>query len=175
MRRFNLLKWGAYALVILAAAILQAQAAFYPRFMDVTPLFILPAVISISIFEGETVGGIYGIAAGLLWDCGTGRVFGFNAFFIMIVAIAVGLLFRHLFKNSPLSALLFTALATVLHELVTWFFFYFMTDIRDIVFALLHIVLPTVLLTLIFTIPIYYGIRFLNRRLTDTDNSDLSV
>lgn len=175
IRRFNILKWGAYALAILLLTVFQMQTAFFPRFMDVTPLFVIPALIVIAIYEGETAGGIYGIFAGLIWDSGTGRVFGFNALFLMCLAIAVGLLFKFLLKSTPFWAIIFTAAGTVLHETITWFFFYYMTGNRDFVFAVLNIILPTVALTLIFTLPIYYGIRFLNKRLTDSQDSDISV
>lgn len=175
MRRLNIPKWITYALFILFTALIQTQAAFYPRFMDVTPVFLIPAAVFIAMFEGETVGGIYGIAAGLLWDCGTGRVFGFNAFFLMIEAIAVGLFFKFLLKNSLFSALIFTAVITALHETITWFFFYFMTGSRNFIFALLHITLPTTALTLIFALPLFFLVRFINDRLTESNNSDMSV
>lgn len=174
MRRFNILKWSVYALAILILTVIQLQTAFYPRIMDCTPLFAIPAVLAIAMFENETAAGIYGIFAGLIWDSGTGRVFGFNALFLMCFAIAAALLFEYLLKNTPLSALLFTAIFTAVHEIITWFFFYFMTGDKDFVFAFLHIILPTTVLTLIFTLPIYYGARLINRKLSDTD-SDSSV
>ncbi|CDZ23390.1 putative membrane protein [[Clostridium] cellulosi] len=174
MRRFNILKWCVYALAILILTVIQMQAAFYPRIMDCTPLFAIPAVLAIAMFENETAAGIYGIFAGLIWDSGTGRVFGFNALFLMCFAIAASLLFEYLLNNTPLSAMLLTAIITIIHEIITWFFFYFMTGDRDFLFAFLHIILPTTALTLIFTLPIYYGVRFINQKISDSDN-DSSV
>jgi rod shape-determining protein MreD len=174
MRRFNALKWAAYAVCVLLLAVFQLQAAFYPRFMDVTPLFLISAVAAIAMFEGETAGGIYGIAAGLFWDAGTGRVFGFNALFLMCIGICIGLFVKYLFRNTALSAFLFTAAFTLTHEIVTWFFFYYMAGNRNIVFALLHIILPTVGLTLIFALPFYFGARLINRKLTSQDG-EISV
>jgi len=49
-----------------------------------------------------------------------------------------------------------------------------MTGDRDFLFAFLHIILPTTALTLIFTLPIYYGVRFINQKISDSDN-DSSV
>lgn len=169
MRRLNVLKWGAYALFILLLAVFQMQVPFYPHFANVTPLFVIPAVISISMIEGETAGGIYGIVAGLFWDAGTGRVFGFNALFLMIIGVAVGLFVKYLFKNSALSAFLFAALFTVTHELVTWFFFCFMAGSSNIAFAFLHIMLPTAIVTLIFALPLYFAVRAIGDRLTEDD------
>lgn len=170
MRRFNILKWSAYALAILLLTVIQLQLAFYPRIMNCTPLLAIPAVLVIAMLENETAAGIYGIFAGLIWDTGTGRVFGFNALFLMCFAIAVALLFEYLLRNTPLSALLFTAIFTFVHELVTWFFFCFMTGDRDFIFSLLHIILPTTVFTIIFALPLYYGARLINRKLTDSDS-----
>jgi rod shape-determining protein MreD len=170
MRRYNVLKWAVYALCILLLSVFQLQAAFYPRIMDVTPLFLVPSVVAIAMFEGETAGGVFGIAAGLVWDCGTGQVFGFNAFFLMCIGIAMGLLVKFLVSNKAVSAFLFTAVFTLTHELVTWFFFYYMKGSRDISFALLNVILPTVLLTLIFALPLYFGARRINQKLTSQDN-----
>ena len=173
MSRFNVLKWAAYALCILLLAVFQLQAASYQRFMDVTPLLLIPAVASIAMLEGETAGGIFGIIAGLFWDSGTGRAFGFNALFLMCIGIAVGLFVKFLLRNTKLSVLLFTVIFTVSHELVTWFFFYYMTGIHDFGYALLRIIVPTTGLTLIFALPLYLGIRVINRKLTSQD-SELS-
>lgn len=170
MRRFNVLKWTALALAVLILAVLQMQAAFYPRFMDITPLFLVPAVVSIAVTEGETAGGIYGIVAGLFWDSGTGRAFGFNALFLMIIGIAVGLFVKFLLRNTALSAFLFTLLFTLSHEFVTWFFFYYMTGDRDLAFSFLHVMLPTVGLTAVFTLPLFFGLRAVSRRLTSQDS-----
>lgn len=173
MRRLNILKWSVYTLCILLLTVFQMQAAFYPSYMGMTPLFVIPAVISIAMFEGETAGGIYGILAGLVWDCGTGRAFGFNALFLMCIGITIGLLIKFVFRNTVLSIFLFTLIFTVIHEFVTWFFFYYMIDNHDILFAIYHIIIPTTVLTLIFALPLYLGARVINRRLTVYDNPDL--
>jgi rod shape-determining protein MreD len=174
MRKLNVLKWAVYTLIFILLSVFQLQVAFYPKFMDVTPLFLIPAVIVTAMFEGDTAGGIFGIVAGLIWDSGTGRVFGFNALFLMVIGICIGLFVKFLFKNTLLNAFLFTIVFTFTHELATWFFFYYMTSNHDIIYALLHVILPTEFLTIIFVLPLFYGIRALNRRMTPKD-SDITV
>lgn len=174
IRRINVLKWTVYTVCIVLLVVFQMQAAFYPKILDVTPLFAIPAVIAVAMREGETPGGIFGIVAGLVWDCGTGRVFGFNALFLMIIGIAVGLFVKFLFRNTGVSAALFTVFFTILHEFITWFFFYYMTDQRDLFFAFLHVILPTTALTLVFALPFYFGARFLNHKLTEDDSANSS-
>ena len=167
MRRYNVLKWITYAFCVLLLVVFQLQAQFYPHFSNVTPLFAIPAVIAIAMNEGETAGGIYGIVAGLFWDTGTGRVFGFNALLLLILGVMVGLFVKYLIKPSAVSSFLFTALFSVVHLLLTWFFFCFLAGDSGFLFALLHTVLPTAGLTLIFAIPFYIGARAVFNRLTE--------
>lgn len=175
MRRVNLLKWSVFTLCIVLLAVFQMQAAIFPKIMGTTPVFTIPAVIAVAMLEGENAGGVYGIIAGLIWDCGTGRVFGFNALFLMIIGITAGMLVKFLFKNSGLSAFILTAIFTITHELITWFFFYYMTDQRDLTYAFMHIILPTTVLTLVFSVPLFIGARALSLRLTVADNSNKSL
>lgn len=174
MRRYNLLKWLVYGFCLLLLAVFQMQAPFYPHFTNITPLFLIPAVISIAMLEGETAGGLYGIAAGLFWDNGTGRIFGFNALLLMVLGVAIGLFIKYLFKPSALSTVLFTALFSFTHLLLTWFFFCFLAGDTDILFALLHTILPTVCVTLLFAAPLYLGAKLINSRLTE-QNSDSPI
>lgn len=175
IHKINVLKLAVYIVVAILLPVIQMQAAFYPKIMDSTPLFVIPAVIAVSMLEGETTGGVMGLAMGLVWDCGTGRVFGFNALFLMLIGIAVGLLVQFLFHNSVLTALLFTAVFTFVHEFITWFFFYYMAYNRNFGYAVLHIILPTVVLTLVFAAPIYIGARALNRNITVDEDSDVNL
>lgn len=141
-----------------------------PKIYDISPLLLIPAVVCIAMFEGETVGAVFGIIAGLLWDSQSGRVFGFNCFFLMIFGIVVGLLIQNLFRNTVVSALLFTLLTTIILELITWYFFYSIYGDNQIVFALLQVILPTAIYTLVLSIPIYIGFKKLNKIL-ETDAS----
>ena len=175
IRRVNVLKWAAYTLCTILLSVFQMQEGFYPKIMDSTPLFAIPLVVSIALLEGETAGGIFGILAGIVWDCGTGRIFGFNALFLMIIGIGIGLFIKFLFHNSGLTVMLFTFIFTVFHEFITWFFFDYMTSIRDLSFAFFHIILPTAILTVIFALPIYFCVRVINHKLTFSEKSDSSI
>jgi rod shape-determining protein MreD len=174
MRRYNVLKWVTYAFCLLLLVVFQMQAPFYPHFTNITPLFAIPAVVAVAMVEGETAGGLYGIAAGLCWDTGTGRVFGFNALLLMILGVMVGLFVKYLIKPSALSSILFTALFSVTHLLLTWFFFCFLAGDSDILFALLHTILPTACVTLVFSVPFYLGARAVFNRLTE-QNGDSPI
>lgn len=164
MSRLNLPKWVCYALIILLVSILQSQTDYLPKILGASPLIIIPAVVCIAGYEGETVGGAYGIFAGLVWDCTTGRIFGFNAFFLMILGIIVGLFVKYLFRNTLFAAVIFTAVLTVTHEIVTWFFFYYMTRQQNFLYSFTSIIIPTAAYTLIFVFIFYFVMGLINRK-----------
>jgi rod shape-determining protein MreD len=166
MRNKNLLKWVVYTLAVILIAVIQGTPHMLPAIEGAIPVIVIPCVISIAMFEGETAGTAFGILGGLLWDLESGRVFGFNALFLMIICIAVGLLIQQLFRNTIVSALIFCIAAAFIHEFVTWFFFAYLTGNEEFVFAFLRIILPTAAYTLIFILPFYLGARFVNRRFT---------
>jgi rod shape-determining protein MreD len=163
VKRFHFIKWTTYIIVFIFIFILQFTPYMIPKIMDIGPLLLIPAVICFAMFEGESAGAIFGVVAGLLWDSQSGRVFGFNCLFLMLFGVSVGLLVQYLFHSSVFSSLLFTLLATLFLELITWYFFYSLFGDNQIGFAFLHIILPTTLYTLIFTIPAYFGFRKLSR------------
>jgi rod shape-determining protein MreD len=163
MQNKNLLKWTAYTLVVLLAAILQGTPNLF-IIAGVMPLLIIPCVIAISMFEGETPGAVFGILGGLIWDIESGRAFGYNALFLMIMCIAAALLIQNLFRNTIASAFIFCICAVALHEFITWFFFIYLTGDERFVFAFLRIILPTAAYTVIFVLPIYFLVRRVSRR-----------
>lgn len=164
MKRYNIPKWIIYTLVVIIIAVIQLQTASYPRFFNVTPLFLIPAIIAISMVEDEMVGAIYGLVGGLLWDTTTGNVFGFNALFLMIMGVAAGLVVKLLFKNRVVISILIVAVFTFIHEFLTWFFFWYLESKGSFSYAMLKIILPTVLMTAIFAIPINILFRFMNKK-----------
>ena len=165
MRNMSWVKWAVYAACFILVAVLQFVRSF-PQIFHVTPLFLIPAVITVAMFEGEMAGAVYGVFAGLLWDASAGRIFGFNGFFLMIVGLSAGLLVTYVFRNTMVSSVLLTGGFTLLLEILTWFFFYYITGLGRFAFFFPQVILPTVLYTLPFAIPLFYGARQVNRKLT---------
>jgi rod shape-determining protein MreD len=163
MRRINFVKWVTYTIVFIFIFVFQFTPFLLPKIFDVGPLLLIPAVICIAMFEGESAGAAFGVIAGLLWDSQSGRLFGFNCLFLMMFGLAVGLLIQNLFRNTVVSTLLFTLFSTIILELLTWYFFYNLYGDNQIGFALLQIILPTTIYTLILTIPIYIGFKKLSK------------
>lgn len=163
----NLLKWVIYSILVLLSAVFQGTPHLLPMIASVMPLIVIPCVITIAMFEGETAGAAFGISGGLLWDIENWRAFGFNAFFLMLMCIFVALLIQNLFRNTIVSGILFCACAAFIQQVVTWFFFIYLAGSEQFLVSLFRIILPTVAYTVLFELLFYYLIRYINKKFKD--------
>lgn len=162
MRRISgrYLKWTAYGLLLLGAAILQMAPRVFPSIFGARPLLLVPVIISIAMFEGPIGGAAAGIAGGLLWDLYADRLFGFSALFLMAIGCACGLLVRLLIRNNLLSAMLLFAGGLLVQGLTDWFFNYVLLMKDDPLFVLVRLMLPDMGYTLVVS-PALYGLTLL--------------
>lgn len=167
MKGFRLykIKWAIYTAAFVLVAVLQFTPHLFPAVGGIGPLLLIPAAVCVAMFEGETAGAVFGIVAGILWDSQGTMVFGFDALFLLVFCLFISLLVKYIFRNTLLSALLFSLVSTVLLEFLSWFFFRSLFGDTDIVYAMRQIILPTVLYTVPFTVPFYYAARAFSARM----------
>lgn len=163
MTRVRIFKWTLYTAVFLLVSVLQFTPHMLPEIEGEGPLLLVPLVICFSMFEGETAGAVFGVIAGLLWDTQGGKVFGFDALFLLIFGLCVGLLVEFLFRNTVVTAMIFTLFFTALLEFITWFFFRSLFGENHIVYSILNIILPSSLYALVVSIPFYFGMKAMSR------------
>ena len=154
--KLRIQKMTMYAVLLLLFYVLQTTPGFL-TFWDCKPLLVLPLVVSIAMMEGELVGGLFGLAAGVLCDTSGITIFGINSLLYMVACVAIGLLVIYYMQPSRLNSLIFTGTVLVLRQLFEYFFYYVMWGYEDISIILLRHMLPVVLLTLMVT-PLMYWI-----------------
>lgn len=165
MRRLSIryLKWTAYGLLILAAAILQSTPHAFLIY-GARPLLLIPVVVSVAMFTGPVGGAAAGVAAGVLWDLYSTRLLGFNALVLMAIGCACGLLIHLLIRNNLLSAMLLFGGALLIQGLADWFFNTLLLGKEDPLFRLVHLQLPDMAYTFVVS-PLLYGVTLLIARL----------
>lgn len=154
--KLRIQKMSLYALLLLLLYVLQTTPGFL-TFWGCKPLLILPLVVSIAMMEGELVGGLFGLAAGVLCDTSGITIFGINSLLYMLACIVIGLLVIYYMQPSRLNSLIFSGTVLVLRQLFEYFFYYVMWGYEDSSIILLRHMLPVVLLTLLVT-PLLYRI-----------------
>ena len=154
--KLRIQKMSLYGGFLLLFYVLQTTPGFL-TFWGSKPLLVLPFVIGIAMMEGELIGGLFGLAAGVLCDTSSITLFGINSLLYMGACVAVGLLVIYYMQPSRLNSLIFTGTVLVCRQLFEYFFYYVMWGYEDVSIILLRHMLPTVLLTLLVT-PLMYAL-----------------
>ena len=156
--KLRIRKMSIYGAALLLLYVLQTTPGFL-TFWGVKPLLVLPLVVSIAMMEGELVGGLFGLAAGILCDTSGITIFGINSLLYMAACVGIGLLVIYYMQPSRLNSLIFTGVVLTIRELFEFFFYYVMWDYENISIILLRHMLPMVLLTLLVTPLMYWFVR----------------
>ena len=77
---------------LLVLFMLQETPGLLPTIFGSRPLLVLPAVLTIALFEKELPAMIFGIVGGLLLDFGLSGVMGFHALILAVLCFLVSLL-----------------------------------------------------------------------------------
>lgn len=116
-------KWVLYSLLLLLLHALQATPSLL-SIGGIKPVLIIPMAIAVALFENEAGSGAFGLAAGLLWDFSSGRLFGFYGMALMICCVCVSLLSMYFLKVNLSNAILLSAGTGFLLCLWDFIFYY---------------------------------------------------
>ena len=158
------LHYTALGLLLAVLFLLQSSNGLLPRIFSVAAVPVVPAVICIALFEGETAGACFGLAAGILMDAFSARAYGFHAIFLLILGCLCGLLVRHLLAENLLTALMLCAGGALVYHTAYFFIFYLLRGLGDSGYYFFRFTLPAALYTFLFVFPIYYLVRAAARR-----------
>lgn len=157
-----LFKWVIYYLILVGLFVLQSTPGFLSVF-GIRPVLILSYAIFVSMYEGELYGSIFGAVAGLLWDMGGSSVSGYKALLMLVICCCVSLFTLHLVRNNVFSAAIFTSIAISIVFLLDFFFYYGLWGYDGSAQMILKNIIPTMVASVIFSLPIYYLVRKINR------------
>lgn len=157
------LKYASYALLILLLYVLQTTPGMF-AIHGITPMWVVPAAMTIAMVEGEFVGGLYGAFAGLLLDMGGVALFGFNGLFLSVCCVIAGLLVIYLLRCNLLGCLLFVAFTLVPRGSIEYLFAYGMWGHDNVWKLYVWVTIPTIIYTLAVTPLVYWLVRWMNRK-----------
>lgn len=124
----NILMWALYAALFLAVMLIQTVVFGRMRFFGVK-VNLMPAVVTcIGLWVGHESGGIFGLAAGLVWaftgaDDGSLSIVSFT-----LIGILAGWLCDSLFRRRLLPAVLLSLAALAAHELTLFLLKYYLEE-----------------------------------------------
>lgn len=144
-------RWLIYIFELCFLYSLQQAPALNVGFFGIRPIMLVPAFVSISLFEKEFTGMAFGVFTGMLLDFGFGNPLGAYAVLLCIVGYVLGVLSTYFFKSNFLTALVASALVTSLIVALRFYFSYILPGFENKSFALMNFYLPVIAYSVAFT------------------------
>lgn len=148
-------RWILYFLELVAVYVLQTTPGIIPAVSGARPVLLIPAALTIAMFEGDIGGMTVGIAAGLLIDMGGSDILGFHAIVLAILCFVLGSMTMQIFRTNLLVALLAAFVAVPVVIVLQWVFFYILPGYGDLQYVFLGSILPKMVYTFAVT-PLFY-------------------
>ena len=165
-KRAYVLKYSLLAVLLFLLYVLQTTPRLFV-IMGVKPVLVIPFAIAIAMHDGEFIGGVFGIAAGLLCDIGSHSVFGFNGIVCGVACIGIGLLIIYLMRCNVGGCILFVFMLMLIRGAVGYFFAYGIWNYDGAWRVFMRQTLPTTVYTAIISPLVYYPVRKLHRFFAD--------
>ncbi len=148
--------------IILCTALIQNSTG---SSSGIGVFLLIPLSVSISMFEYEFSGMLYGLLCGALWDLSSAIPDGIYALYFTIFACTAGLLTHYLLRNTLISAAVLNIAGTFGVCLLNFIFNCLAKDTADIWNTVKFFYIPSFVLTVAAIPFIYFPIRFLERKI----------
>ncbi len=153
-------RWFVYFLEIVFLYALERSYNLIPEVFGGRPLILIPAFITIAIFEKEYASMVFGIIIGCFLDVSIGNFVGIQAIFLFIIGYILGVLFTY-FVNLNFVTFFFTSLIIIpLTFGYRFLFFYIIPGFNNVQYALLYHLVPSVCYTVVISPVVYFVNRY---------------
>ena len=161
-RNRNLITYILLGVCTLILYLFESVHAF-PAFWGVFPAVTLVFVSLCGSVCGEYIGCVIGLIGGILCDVGASSSFCFNLIVITLIGTVCGLLSSQLFTKRFISSLLLTLSSLVFYFLIHWLIYKVIAGCEGFSY-LWHFSLPLVIHSFIYSIPLYFVVKFISKR-----------
>lgn len=151
------------ALIVVLAAVLQNTPGAFAQMFSSSAMLLIPVVVSIAMFESETISLFFGLCAGLLWDIVSVRGYFFHSVIICVAAFFISMLIRRRIRNTLLSAMILTFATTFIHNTLYWILFVLIPNSQGAAGVFFRFYLISCVYTTLVGIVIYLIIRPIER------------
>ncbi len=152
------LQWLLFAVLIWLAFITSTAGS------TLKPLLLIPLALCISSHTGEIQAMAVGMVCGLLLDISCGKLLGYNAVLLVICCVAVSLLYNYLLRQKLINILMLSAVCVLAQGYFDFLFYHAIWEHENVIMVYTDIILPSNGLTMLFTIPIYYLIKWIAKK-----------
>lgn len=153
----QVIKWVVLALAALLCYFVMTSGS------TVKPLLLIPLAMCVSVYVSEIPAAAVGVVGGLLTDIACGKLLGYNAVWLVVCCVTVSLLHSYYLREKFLNILGLTAVCTVVQGYLDFMFYYAIWGHENVTLVYTHVMLPSGIMTLLCTIPIWLLVRKLFR------------
>ena len=150
-------------LALLAAFIIDSTWGSFLGIWEISPSFLLAAVIAMAMAGEMAEAGVYGLGAGVLWDLTWGRTFGFYTLLYLFIALLSRAFLEMIYKNSTLITAGVTFVASLVCEMVLCLVGSMIWGEGNFGFQLFRIMIPTAVYTALIQMLIFRPITRISR------------
>ena len=160
VRRNLIIKWFLYVLLASFAYVISTiKITSFPK-----PLMLIPIAVCICSKQTEMTSSLVGLVIGFMLDSASGRLFGFNAFILMICCMFVSLLFLYLLRQNIFNVLVLIIITTLIQTGLDFLFAYGVWGIEHVGDIFLKWFLPSMMFTILASVPIIAITRLIERK-----------
>ena len=142
-------------LSFLIVYLLQSNFFSWFNLAGVRPNLFVILVLSIGLFTGRGFGSAFGILFGLSLDFFIGKSIGISAIMLGIIGFLGGHLSKNFSKDSRITMMIMILFATLIYEIGTYMFNYFINSVNIELFYFVKVLLIELVFNLLITIVIY--------------------
>ena len=154
-------------LLILGCFLLQSTVWNIFPFSNFKPNLLLILVISFAFVHGKRSGIFLGFFSGLLIDLFYGNIIGFTALIYMYLGYAVGSLYKVFFDDDVRLPMLIAAGADIVYNMIFYLIRYASGYRLDFGACFMHIIMPEMISTVLFTLILFRLFYFINKKLLE--------
>ena len=151
------------ASILFVAVIVQVSILSRVEIVHGRPQLLLVTVIAVSLLRGAVFGAVAGFCAGFVADTGTFAMLGFTSLLLTLAGYWTGRYGETTGRDRVHAPLLSVAVVTVLYEFGALMLHFMLGEHAPAREVLLNGLVPTVVLNLLLTFPVYALVRRLLR------------
>lgn len=131
------------------------------------PNLLIVFILFIGLFASKEMGATYGIIVGIILDLLLGKRIGISGIMMGIVGLLGGILDKNFSKESKITIIIMVILTTIIYEIGTYIFGYFMYNYDIEFLAFFKILIIESIYNVILTIILYPMIKSLGYKIEE--------
>ena len=159
--KYKIIRYIGYTVELLAFFVIQETPGFIPAIFGARPVLVIPAVLSIAMFESGIPAMFFGLFGGLLMDFGFSGTLGFHGMLLAVCCYIVAFIAANLLQTNFITTMIIALVCAASVTVLQWLFFYVLYGYGSPVYALVYHYVPVFVYTMVLMPVAYYFNRAL--------------